>query len=185
METLERAGEQKGKGLAELRHVSRKAHEAVDAAFSHFELSDPKSYGAFLTAHAHALVAAEAYLSRHAASVPPWRPRLGLLKDDLQQMGLPVPSALHEISSQDEGAALGVLYVLEGSRLGGRVLSGRVPEGLPTRYLSAVYQKGEWPAFLDHLGRYLDESEASRSQAVTNGVVETFALFQKSAALQG
>lgn len=113
METVGGADEQKNSGLAELRHVSRKAHEAVDEAFSRFELADPQSYGDFLTAHA------------------------------------------------------------------------RVAEGLPRAYLSAFHQKGEWPAFLERLGQYLDESDAVRRLAVTEGAVTTFALFRKSAERQG
>ncbi len=184
METLERAGEQSVTALAELRRVSREAHEAVDEAFSRFDLADPKSYGAFLTAHARVLGAAEAYLSRHGASLPVWRPRAELLEDDLRQMELGVPVVKDEHFSDCDGTAMGVLYVLEGSRLGGRVLSGRVAEGLPRAYLSAFHQKGEWPAFLERLGRYLDESDAARRQAVMDGAVATFALFEKSAALQ-
>lgn len=184
METVGGADEQKNSGLAELRRVSRKAHEAVDEAFSRFELADPQSYGDFLTAHARVLGAAEAYLSRHAASLPVWRPRAELLKDDLRQMDLAVPAVQAECFREREGTAMGVLYVLEGSRLGGRVLSGRVGEGLPRAYLSAFHQKGEWPAFLERLGQYLDESDAVRRQAVTEGAVATFALFRKSAERQ-
>ncbi|MQR98000.1 biliverdin-producing heme oxygenase [Gluconobacter aidae] len=184
METVGSADERKNSALAELRHVSRKAHEAVDEAFSRFELADPQSYGAFLTAHARVLVGAEAYLSRHASSVPAWRPRAELLKDDLRQMGLAVPAVQADCFPENDGTAMGVLYVLEGSRLGGRVLSGRVSEGLPRAYLSAFHQKGEWPAFLERLGRYLDESDAVSRQAVTEGAVATFALFRKSAGLQ-
>ncbi|WP_215745691.1 biliverdin-producing heme oxygenase [Gluconobacter sp. P1C6_b] len=184
METVGGADEQKNSGLAELRRVSRKAHEAVDEAFSRFDLADPQSYGAFLTAHARVLVGAEVYLSRHASSVPVWRPRAELLKDDLCQMGLAVPAVQAECLPESDGTAMGVLYVLEGSRLGGRVLSGRVGEGLPRAYLSAFHQKGEWPAFLEQLGQYLDESDGARRQAVTEGAVATFGRFRKSAELQ-
>ncbi|MFT8809595.1 biliverdin-producing heme oxygenase [Gluconobacter sp.] len=184
METVERADEGKNSGLEDLRRVSRKAHEAVDEVFSRFDLADRKSYGAFLTAHARALVVAENYLSRHASSVPAWLPRGGLLREDLRQMGLPVPAVQQDSFAESEGTALGVLYVLEGSRLGGRVLSGRVGEGFPKAYLSAFHQKGEWPAFLDRLGVYLDGSDASGRQAVTEGAVAAFALFRNAALLQ-
>lgn len=99
-------------------------------------------------------------------------------------MGLPVPAVHAECLPEREGTAMGVLYVLEGSRLGGRVLSARVAEGLPRTYLSAFHQKGEWPAFLERLGQYLDESDAVRRQAVTEGAVATFALFRQSAERQ-
>ncbi|MBF0858374.1 biliverdin-producing heme oxygenase [Gluconobacter sp. LMG 31484] len=184
METAGRADERKNSGLEELRRVSRKAHDAVDEAFSRFELTDRKSYGAFLTAHARALVVAEAYLGRYSASVPPWRPRAELLKKDLCDMGLPMPASQRHMLSDCSGTAFGVLYVLEGSRLGGRILSGRVGEGLPRAYLSAVHQKGEWSAFLERLAQFLDESPVARRQAVTDGAVAAFALFRDSARFQ-
>ncbi|KXV01775.1 hypothetical protein AD929_04780 [Gluconobacter potus] len=184
METVGGADEQKNSGLAELRHVSRKAHEAVDEAFSRFGLADPQSYGDFLTAHVRVLGAAEAYLSRHAASLPVWRSRAELLKDDLRQMGLAVPAVQADCFPESDGTAMGVLYVLAGSRLGGRVLSARVAEGLPRAYLSAFHQKGEWPVFLERLGLYLDESDAGRRQAVMEGAIATFALFRKNAERQ-
>lgn len=184
METAGRADERKNSGLEELRRVSRKAHDAVDEAFSRFELSDRTSYGAFLTAHARALVVAENYLSQHMGLLPPWRPRIDLLKEDLCAMGLPMPVSQLEIPVNHAATALGVLYVLEGSRLGGRILSGRVGQELPKNYLSAVHQKGEWPAFLEWLGRFLNESDERQRQAVTDGAVAAFALFRDSALLQ-
>lgn len=184
MDTVERIGGQKSSGLAELRRVSRKAHEAVDEAFSRFDLADRKSYGAFLTAHAGALLTAETYLAKHTSALPSWRSRSELLKDDLRQMGLGVPAARQDIFPEHDGLALGILYVLEGSRLGGRVLSARVAEGLPRAYLSAFHQKGEWPEFLAYLERSLNESDVARYEAVTAGAVLTFDLFRNSAGSQ-
>ncbi|MBF0876491.1 biliverdin-producing heme oxygenase [Gluconobacter cerevisiae] len=184
MDTVERIGSQNGSGLADLRRVSRQAHETVDEAFSRFDLADRESYGAFLTAHAGALLTAEAYLARHADAVPAWRSRSELLKDDLRHMELEIPSARQDVFPERDGTALGVLYVLEGSRLGGRVLSARVAQGLPRAYLSAFHQKGEWPEFLAHLERSLNESDAARRQAVTAGAIMTFDLFRTSTGSQ-
>lgn len=184
MDTVERIGSQDGSGLAELRRVSRKAHESVDEAFSRFNLADRESYGAFLTAHAGALLTAETYLAKHPSVLPSWRSRSELLKEDLRQMGLEVPAARQDIFPEHDGMALGVLYVLEGSRLGGRVLSARVGEGLPRAYLSAFHQKGEWPEFLAHLEHSLNESDVAQCEAVTEGVVLTFDLFRNSAGSQ-
>ena len=47
-----------------------------------------------------------------------------------------------------EAAAWGMLYVLEGSRLGGAMLAERVGPGLPRSYLSARHQPGDWRGFL-------------------------------------
>ncbi|MBF0861499.1 biliverdin-producing heme oxygenase [Gluconobacter kanchanaburiensis] len=178
------ANERKSPGLEELRHVSRAAHDAVDQAFSRFDLSKRKSYGAFLTAHASALLAAEAYLSRYAENLPPWRPRGDLLVADLHEMGLPVPPLCPIVLADDPSAALGALYVLEGSRLGGRLLAGRVGEGVPRSYLSAVHLKGEWPDFLGYLGSVLEANSVERRQAVMDGVVRTFEMFRVAAGSQ-
>ena len=42
-----------------LREVTRSSHDDVDALFGQFDLTERKPYGAFLTAHAIALVPVE------------------------------------------------------------------------------------------------------------------------------
>ena len=131
-----------------LRAATAINHAAVDEAFSAYDLSEICSYREFLTAHAAALIPLEQKLSNSGVVLPRWIPRMPLLKADLRflRSRLPTPPPIVE----DFSAAMlhGVLYVVEGSRLGGRVLSQRVGTGLPKAYLCAVHAKGDWRSFL-------------------------------------
>lgn len=130
--------------MSELRARTAGTHTAVDALFSAYDLGDRHAYGAFLRAHARALPAAEAVIAR--AAVPAYQARAPLLRADLKKMGHAVPYPL-AFSIPDSGAsAWGVLYVLQGSRIGGGVLAARVAANLPTTYLSARHKPGEWRA---------------------------------------
>jgi len=133
-----------GAALAAVRRAGRAAHERVDVAFSGFDLGNPASYAAFLDTHAAIVLPLERMLAERV--LPPWTPRAECLRGDLSALGRPVPPPL-TIAASGAGAAYdgwchGALYVLEGSRLGGRVLAGRVPDGLPHAYLSAAHGPG-------------------------------------------
>jgi len=134
--------------VARLRAASRPDHDRVDALFGGYRLDDPGDYARFLTAQARALGGAEAALAV-APDLPPWRPRLGALAADLaaldHEMPLPLPFAAPGAS------AWGLLYVAEGSRLGGAMLARAVPEDWPSAYLSARHEHGEWRRTLDAL----------------------------------
>ena len=77
-----------------------------------------------------------------------------------------------------------MLYALEGSRLGGAFLARRVGPGLPSAYLSATHDKGEWLAFQ----RALDGAAAEGGEGWLNdavqGALAAFALFAAGAAAQ-
>jgi len=135
-----------------LRASTADKHDAVDTAFGRFDLSDPGAYGAFLTAHARALPAVERVLGA-CRTLPAFAPRTDALRADLAALGLPMPDPLPLAPPEDDAAAFGALYVIEGSRLGGAMLAKQIPAGLPRDYLSAVHQPGGWRAFGDVLDR--------------------------------
>lgn len=138
-----------------LRSATAAKHDAVDKAFSRFDLRDARSYGHFLIAHARALPGVESALGA-CTGLPPFVPRAGLLRADLAALGLSMPAMLPFASPGSEAAGFGALYVIEGSRLGGTVLAKRVPASLPRAYLSAAHLPGGWRAFgevLDHAGQ--------------------------------
>jgi heme oxygenase (biliverdin-IX-beta and delta-forming) len=140
-----------------LRDQTRLDHAAVDQAFKAFDLTDRHDYGRLLSAHASVTPVVEDILEG-VSTLPPWRPRSTLIFADLEglQIVSPEPVSVDPITS--EAALLGALYVLEGSRLGGKVLSGRVPTGLPVTYLSDGHLPGEWRQFLASL----DEAARTR-----------------------
>lgn len=117
-------------------------HDRVDARYAAFDLTDPGDYADFLTAHARALPAVESALAGDPR-LPAMRERASLLAADLAALGRPMPQPLPFVA---EGSAerWGALYVIEGSRLGGGLLSRRVPTALPSRYLAATHLPGEW-----------------------------------------
>lgn len=124
-------------------------HAMVDAAFSCFDLADPGSYVSFLRAHAAVLPSIERALAADS-SLPPWRTRTEALTRDLATFGLGTPQPFSiEIPSLAE--KFGLLYVIEGSRLGGRLLLRRVNPAFSSNYLAAIHEPGEWRAFIDAL----------------------------------
>lgn len=133
--------------VARLRAATASDHDAVDAGFGRYDLSDADDYRAFLIAHAKALPAVEVWL----AAIPGLgavRSRETALAEDLAALGehMPAPMAFDVVPS--EAAGWGAMYVVEGSRLGGIMLSRSVPEGMPSAYLGSKHLSGEWRALL-------------------------------------
>ncbi|KJH79806.1 biliverdin-producing heme oxygenase [Pseudomonas sp. KSR10] len=138
-----------------LRDASAPLHQRVDTAFSRFDLSERQDYELFLRAHAAALFALETALEQGpiAQLLNDWpeRRRSAALRQDLQALQIALPAALSVQPGSDEGWYWGVVYVLEGSRLGGRVLSQRVRaggSGSPLHYLAHGEGIPLWPRFL-------------------------------------
>lgn len=160
-----------------LRARTAPAHHAVDGAFADYDLSDRAAYARFLTAHARALPLAEAM----AVTVwPALRPRTPLLLADCAALGVavntPVPASggLDAVPSAEHW---GALYVVEGSRLGGGMLAGRVGEGLPHAYLSATHQQGEWRAIRLAIDAAADGQDEAWHDALVAGALTVFGLY--------
>lgn len=160
-----------------LRDRTREEHEATEAAFAPFDLENIDHYRAFLTAHAMALPRLELRVT--GLGWQGWHPRYPRLADDLAALGIPLPAPMIAFSVTPV-TAWGVQYVLEGSRLGGRLLAQTVPHGLPTRYLAPdPDMSARWQAFcvaLDAHNRgdeWLDE--------VVDAATETFQTFRRAA----
>ena len=132
-------------------------HEALDALVTRSHLETRAGYSAFLSASAQALIPLELALERAGVAdwLPDWpsRSRRRALESDLHQLGVrPLAPSTAAIPSPAFGA--GVLYVLEGSRLGGRLLSRQVRAAdadLPIAYLSHGLEQNLWRAFLTWL----------------------------------
>ena len=166
---------------AALRAATAAKHDAVDAAFGRFDLTDPTSYGQFLTAHARALPAVEQAL-RQVEGLPAFALRSDLLRDDLTALGLSMPTLLPLAPPESDAAAFGALYVIEGSRLGGAMLARRVPESLPHSYLSATHAPGGWRAFGDLLDRAARAGDPGWIDRAAVAAEATFDLYAEAAA---
>lgn len=114
--------------------TTRSFHDMVNATCNRIDLGKRSDYAQLLFAHARATCAAEAHLSS-APTLPAWRLRAPLLADDLAALGLALPAALVFDPPKTDGANWGILYVLEGSRLGGTGLLKHAPAGAPCAFL--------------------------------------------------
>ncbi|PIB90203.1 biliverdin-producing heme oxygenase [Caulobacter sp. FWC2] len=129
-------------------------HAALDAQVAAWRIETPAGYGAFLSASAMAITPLELALERAGVAgwLPDWsqRVRRTALSRDLAALGLEAPPfASAMVPSPDFGA--GLLYVLEGSRLGARFLARQVAaggHGLPLAYLTQGEGDGLWRSFL-------------------------------------
>ncbi|WP_448663530.1 biliverdin-producing heme oxygenase [Sphingomonas sp. CJ20] len=167
-----------------LREATAAAHDRVDAAFGAFDLGDRAGYAAFLRAHADAIGPIEAALDAGDAArlFPDWpeRRRAGLLAEDLAMLGhraTPAPAPLPPLS--DPAAIAGTLYVLEGSRLGGRFLARQLPADFPRAYLNADQRAEKWTQLLEHIEKLLQD--ASALEAARFAALAAFSRFERSA----
>lgn len=156
-------------------------HERVDAAFGRYDLSDLAQYRDFLSAQARGFLPAEAGLDRSsvAALLPDWpeRRRSHLLAADLAALGVAPPGA-GAMAFDTPEEALGAVYVLEGSRLGGAMLARTVPEHFPLRFLTPAAPQ-RWRALIELLDRSL-VSDEQRAAAI-GAACRVFALFEGGA----
>lgn len=164
---------------AELRLATRADHDAVDAAFGALDLADAADHARFLLAHARALTPVERHLSTRP-DLPPWRSRSASLRADLAALGLAPPPPLPFAPPPHAAAGWGMLYVLEGSRLGNAVLLRAVPPGMPNSFMQARHEPGEWRRLLAAIdARGVAEGPAWREAAIA-GARTCFALYARA-----
>lgn len=170
---------------ARIKAATQGAHEVVDAHYSRYDLASPAGYRAFLTSHAVIMPRCEARLDASGvqALLPDWeaRRRTPALLADLAALdctaalGNPAPAPLAAPETW------GMLYVLEGSRLGGAVLAGRVAANpdehcrAAVRYLRHGHGGRLWPTFLAAFEN--DTVTTLQLERVIAGALETFSLF--------
>lgn len=166
--------------MARLRAATRASHDAVDAAFGDYDLSDRDAYRRFLRAHARALPAAEGALGglAFARTLPP---RTTLLARDLAELGEAMPPAL-PFALHGDAALWGALYVVEGSRLGGVMLARSAGADLPSRYLSAAHGAGQWRAIREAIDVAGAGAPPAWHDALVTGAAATFDLYAAAAA---
>lgn len=161
-----------------LREATRKDHDRVDGAFAAFDLASRSGYGAFLGAHARALVPVEAWL---AEARFPLAGRSAALQGDLTALGV-APGPLARLGwTHGEAAHWGAAYVIEGSRLGGQVLARRVAPAFPRAYLAAAHAPGAWRAFLGAMDAAAAAGGADWHSAALVAARRTFGLFAAAA----
>lgn len=175
-----------------LRASTADLHADVDALFAPLMAHGTAGYQAFLLRSAAALLPLERVLQ--AANIervcPDWlvRSRSSALKSDLMDLCLAEPALVPIPDMHGPAFQLGILYVLEGSRLGAHVLLKDALRTLPpqahsaTRYLAHGRGQPLWPTFLQRL-----EASASARDALTDtvaGARTAFSVFIASAKIE-
>ena len=109
-----------------------------------------------------------------------FRPRAPLLARDLADMGQPVSGApvKEDALAVSLPAVLGYLYVLEGSRMGARLIRHQVRAALggsvPCRFFSATHGDGEWQAFRQFIESECSPGEEARVCAAAQAAFACF-----------
>lgn len=159
-----------------LRERTAEAHAAVDAAIGNF--SDRASYERYLRQIYAFRMPIERALDGLAwpSQLGTWRAKAigDLIEADLADLGLPVPQI--ETTGLDLGGdgLLGVLYVLEGSSLGSRLLYRRaealgLSASFGARHLAHASGPESWRDFLGllEIQHDLDLDEATAASLAT------------------
>ena len=177
-----------GTARAILRDGTDAAHRALDARMAALDLSRRADLAALLRVNAAAHLPLEAALDAAREGQGPdladWpdRRRADALRADLAGLGqgvpLPVTAALEAGWPERRAEMLGVLYVLEGSRLGGAVLARAAGPGA-SRFLTHGAGQGLWPRLLPVLEAGL-AAPAARAAAL-DAARATFAAFAAAA----
>lgn len=167
-----------------LRQVSAEWHDQVDNVFSSFALDTPEGYCRFLEAHARALVPLEEAMERQGIErlLPDWqdRRRRFVLADDIETLGGQLPSPQVLELPRSEAWLWGAAYVVEGSRMGSRMLGKRLRESDRTwahpalGYLCHRLDQPLWPAFIKRLDAQAGQID---DEAMIAGAADTFELF--------
>lgn len=165
---------------AALRAATADCHERVDATFASFDLADKGSYTAFLMAHARVVPAIESAL-RDAGGLPRIEPRAVALAADLAALGATMPSAVKVTPPASDAIAWGMLYVIEGSRLGGVFLARGVGADLPKTYLAAGHERGGWKALLRALDAAGEDGGTMWLADAEHAARQVFELYEQAA----
>lgn len=173
-----------------LRNETSDLHAAVDRGFSLLLTAGLDGYRSFLRATAAAVLPLEHALATAGVAdlLADWpeRARSAALLADLAAVGIDEPEIPALSGWRDEAGLFGALYVLEGSRLGARVLRQRLSAAdVPrlagiTQYLCHGEDRPLWPRFL----ACLEASPAVRRApaAAVAGARAAFVLFAQAAA---
>lgn len=170
-----------------LRRATAEAHARLDAGWDIHDLAQRPAYTAFLSSMAAALVPLEARLEADAvaARLPDWpvRRRSAALLADLAGLSVrPAHAAPTGPDGSGPGEIAGILYVLEGSRLGGQLILRRVlasPDAVVrdnVRFLRHGEGMRLWPSFAAWLAA--DAGARADIDGAIAGAHRAFAAFE-------
>lgn len=153
---------------SQLKEATEPAHRRLDKGFGALDLTRREHYRAFLSASAAALLPLETLVEAAGISKLlgdwPARSRRTALLSDLAGLAAPVVSLPLPNREIETATIFGIVYVLEGSRLGAQVLVRYVLASKDpmvadnVRYLQHGLQEQLWQSFLVQLETVPDVS---------------------------
>ena len=162
-----------------LRQASQDRHDTLDAEISSLSFDDVDDYARFLSLHHLCFAALDRGIPKGDRSADLLAELQGLIRADLAALDHDLP----DIGTPDLGSLdpLAVRYVVDGSRLGSRVLvkrwasacSGRTADA--GQYLSHETSPDSWRATCDALGEIPPESD--RATRIIADVARIFDMF--------
>ncbi|MGE3334113.1 MAG: biliverdin-producing heme oxygenase [Rhodospirillaceae bacterium] len=155
-------------------------HKRTEESFAVALSRLPSSYGAYLRIHAAAFPAVGRALSAEL-DWSPWQDRWNDLQDDLRSLGLQAPTAHDVARAASPAEALGMVYVLEGSRMGSAIILKSIPDALPAAYLRGAINVEPWR----RLREMLTQADPRESRGVIAGARAAFAAFREAALAHG
>lgn len=175
-----------------LRGATDHLHRDLDRIAEGFNLADVTHYRRFLQANAATLIAIEQLLENAGVAqlLPDWpqRSRSEAILADLRSLGADVQPLALRRTAPTASEVFGILYVLEGSRLGARIQLTQVlgSSDEVVRNASSYLKHGQpgpdqtgglWRSFLEQL----ETHEAADDQTQTvSGAVYAFTMFIRS-----
>lgn len=143
-----------------LKAATDDIHRELDERLSSLDLAKEEDYRRFLQFQARSVPSVEQALASAGLEdlVDGWcaARRSKAIEADLQALGGSMPEQAPAPAIAGTAQLLGTAYVVEGSRLGSRVLRRRVAAGLPVRFLSDDGSLGPWPTLIAAIDRLLD-----------------------------
>ena len=171
---------------ATLQRATEQAHKELDEIVASFDLTERQDYVSFLLATSAALIAMEQLLETTGVErfLPDWpeRTRRAAITADLKEFGLePRPLQLRR-TRPSPSEMFGILYVLEGSRLGAQLSLAQDSRSTDPRIRQAShYLRAHDPQFWRSFVKVLEASQdAANQHEITSGAVYAFALFQRA-----
>ena len=168
-----------------IRSLTAEAHRRLDQTLGSLNLSDARDYGDLLSVMARGFAAAEVWLADHWGLAPEdsfFIRRSDLARQDLLALGGDASAAvswqaeaqLAVSATPGTAEVLGVIYTLEGSRMGAQFLRRQLPTDGPRSFLDDPRHMIEFP----RLRRVLQGLGDHDTAKAAGSALAVFALFQ-------
>ena len=180
--------------ISNLKNATHAAHSRVELQLDRYLFASdltPKSYADALTKLYAIHCVFEAQLTRYAASalLMDGRSKLHWLRQDLLALDFAGqwPLSLNQdLVLENDACAMGVMYVVEGSTLGGKVISQRLAQHawlIPAKHLRFFNSYGArrgkmWRDFCDALENF-HQNEVTAGPAIVDGALLAFNYFEQ------